>query len=358
MEETETTATYVADETDADVIARTMPVPVTAMAATTPDLPPPAVLVDASLVEQMAALQKRTNLMLGAMGVLLAVGLVAIALLFGRVADANDNAAEAQAELATSRADLERVEAGAALYSSQIEGFQQKLVELRPQISAGVEEAITGLRTFGESTIEFPVKIDQMIPVETEVVINRTVQVPIKTTIPINQSFDTTIKIDTPLGKVPLDVTVPVDVDVPVDLTVDIPINETVPIKDEIPVKLDVPVKIDVSETQLKELTDSIAAGPTLGDSHQMWQMNEINKLIWPNEYGIGFIDEDAWNRTVEIAQSTPNLEGATVLTAPPTDGAYTNDVVNAAYALLGSDVDLMGAGFTPADVTLNPGGN
>jgi EmrB/QacA subfamily drug resistance transporter len=257
MEETETTATYAAEEADADVIAPTMPVPV----AATPDLPPPAVLVDASLVEQMAALQKRTNVMLGAMGVLLAVGLVAIALLFGRVADANDNAAEAQAELATSRADLERVEAGAALYSSQIEGFQQKLVELRPQISAGVEEAITGLRTFGDSTIEFPVKIDQTIPVDTEVVINRTVQVPIKTTIPINQSFDTTIKIDTPLGKIPLDVTVPVDVDVPVDLTVDIPINETVPIKDEIPVKLDVPVKIDVSETQLKELTDSIAAG-------------------------------------------------------------------------------------------------
>ncbi len=224
-------------------------------------LPPPAVVVDASLVAQMAALQKRTNQMLGAMGVLLAGALVAIALLFGRVADANDNAAQAQAELATSRADLERVEAGAALYSSQIEGFQEKLVELRPQISAGVEEAITGLRTFGDSTIEFPVKIDQTIPVETEVVIDRTVQVPIKTTIPINQSFDTTIKIDTPLGKVPLNVTVPVDVDVPVDLTVDIPINETVPIKDEIPVKLDVPVKIDVSQTELKELTDSIAAG-------------------------------------------------------------------------------------------------
>ena len=36
---------------------------------------------------------------------------------------------------------------------------------------------------------------------------------------------------------------------------------------------------------------------------------------------GIGMIDEAAWNRTVEIAQSTPNLEGTTVLTAPPTDG-------------------------------------
>ncbi len=257
MEQTETTATDAADAAADEVLAAPVPVAVGA----TPDLPPPAVVVDGSLVEQMAALQRRTNLMLGAMGVLLAGALVAIALLFGRVADAKDDAAEAQAELATSRADLERVEAGAALYSSQIEGFQQKLVELRPQISAGVEEAITGLRTFGESTIEFPVKIDQTIPVETEVVIDRTVQVPIKTTIPINQSFDTTIKVDTPLGKIPLNVTVPVDVDVPVDLTVDIPIHETVPIKDEIPVKLDVPVRIDVSQTELKDLTDSIAAG-------------------------------------------------------------------------------------------------
>ncbi|HEX6659558.1 MAG TPA: hypothetical protein VF065_15815, partial [Ilumatobacter sp.] len=268
MEDTETTETAATAETSvayADDDIPTAPVaiaePELVAVGASRDLPPPAMVVDAALVEQMAALQKRTNLMLGAMGVLLAGALVAIALLFGRVADAKDDAAGAQTELATARADLERVEAGAALYASQIEGFQEKLVELRPQISAGVEEAITGLRTFGDSTIEFPVNIDQTIPVETEVVIDRTVQVPIKTTIPINQSFDTTIQVDTPFGKIPLDVTVPVDVEVPVDLTVDIPINETVPIKDEIPVKLDVPVKIDVSQTELKELTDSIAAG-------------------------------------------------------------------------------------------------
>ena len=74
-----------------------------------------------------------------------------------------------------------------------------------------------------------------------------------------------------------------------------------------------------------------LAAGPTLGASHQLWQMNEINKLIWPAPNGIGYIDQAAWDRTVDIAQNTPNLEGATVLTAPPTDGAYTNDIVEAA---------------------------
>ena len=64
-----------------------------------------------------------------------------------------------------------------------------------------------------------------------------------------------------------------------------------------------------------------VAAGSQLGDSHQLWQMNEVNKLIWPAVGGIGMMDEEAWDRTVEIAQNTPNLEGATVLTAPPDRG-------------------------------------
>ena len=100
------------------------------------------------------------------------------------------------------------------------------------------------------------------------------------------------------------------------------------------------------------------AAGSTLGATHQLWMMNEVNKLIWPSDGGIGFIDQAAWDRTVEISQSTPNLEGATVLTAPPTDGAFTNDIVEAAWALLDAQgLDLKGADFAPIDVTLTEGG-
>lgn len=223
-----------------------------------------AATADASLSEtalQLLAMQRRMNVIIGLLGLLLAGAFVTIFLLFGRVADAQADAGAARAELTTARADLERVEAGAALYASQIEGFQEQLLALEPQISAGVEEAITGLRTFGDSTISFDVNIDEVIPIDTEVVIQRTVQVPIKTTIPINQSFDTTIEIDTPVGNIPLDVTVPVDVDVPIDLVVDIPIDETVPIQDEFPVKLDVPISIVVRDTELAELTDSLAAG-------------------------------------------------------------------------------------------------
>ena len=59
-----------------------------------------------------------------------------------------------------------------------------------------------------------------------------------------------------------------------------------------------------------------VAKGSKLGASHQLWQMNEINKLIWPAANGVGMIDSAAWDRTVQIAMDTPNLEGTTVLTA------------------------------------------
>ncbi|HEX6231112.1 MAG TPA: ABC transporter substrate-binding protein [Actinomycetota bacterium] len=102
-----------------------------------------------------------------------------------------------------------------------------------------------------------------------------------------------------------------------------------------------------------------VAKGSKLGNSHQLWQMNEINKLIWPAEDGVGYIDQAAWDRTVQIAMETPNLEGATVLTAPPEGTAYTNDVVTESLVNLEQlDVDTTGSGFSPIEVQLEEGGN
>ncbi len=101
-----------------------------------------------------------------------------------------------------------------------------------------------------------------------------------------------------------------------------------------------------------------VAKGSKLGNSHQLWQMNEINKLIWPAPNGVGYIDQAAWDRTVEIAMSTPNLDGATVITQAPTDGAWTNDVMTRALANLEElGVDTKGADFAPVEVTLEEGG-
>ena len=102
-----------------------------------------------------------------------------------------------------------------------------------------------------------------------------------------------------------------------------------------------------------------VAQGSTLGASHQLWQMNEVNKLIWPAYLGAGIIDASAWDRTVSLAMDTKNLEGSTVLTAAPNDGAYTNDIVEEALTILdGLGVDYTGSAFTPIEVTLNEGGN
>ena len=42
--------------------------------------------------------------------------------------------------------------------------------------------------------------------------------------------------------------------------------------------------------------------GPTLGEGHQQWQLNEINKLIWPNDLGIGLMNPDDFDTTAQIA--------------------------------------------------------
>ncbi|MEY2610229.1 MAG: hypothetical protein RLZZ128_878 [Actinomycetota bacterium] len=101
-----------------------------------------------------------------------------------------------------------------------------------------------------------------------------------------------------------------------------------------------------------------VSKGSKLGASHQLWQMNEVNKLIWPAAGGAGMIDSAAWDRTAKLAQETKNLEGSTVLTAAPDAEAYTNDIVTEALALLeGLGVDTKGEGFAPIEVTLNAGG-
>jgi MFS family permease len=200
-------------------------------------------------------MQRHLAAVLGAFVALFALAFVLIVLLFARMSSTRD-------DLATTRADLQRVEAGAALFASQVQGFQEQLVELEPTVSAGIDEAIAGLESFSSSTLEFDVAIDQNLPIDTEIVIDRTFNVPIKTSIPINESFETTIEVQGPFGlTVPVDVTVPVDIDVPVDIEFKLPVNETIPIETNVPVNLDVPINVDIAGTELAELADALAAG-------------------------------------------------------------------------------------------------
>jgi len=109
-----------------------------------------------------------------------------------------------------------------------------------------------------------------------------------------------------------------------------------------------------------QECADIITAnGSKLGASHQLWMMNEVNKLIWPSPAGVGVIDQALWDQTVSVSLNTKNLEGATVLTADPGAAAFTNQFAEAADAALSAEgLNVTGDDFTPIDVTLNEGGN
>jgi EmrB/QacA subfamily drug resistance transporter len=159
-------------------------------------------------------------------------------------------------------ADFIRVESGAAIYAAQVTAFQDQLGGLGPTIDSALAEAVAGIDQFATSKIQFDVAINEVVPINADVVLDRTVNIPITTTIPIDESFDTTIIIKGPFGiDIPLDITVPIKLDLPIDLDVAIPLNETIPIDTEIPVNLTVPIVIDIAETDLATLAEALRQG-------------------------------------------------------------------------------------------------
>ena len=108
-----------------------------------------------------------------------------------------------------------------------------------------------------------------------------------------------------------------------------------------------------------QECADIITAnGSKLGASHQLWMMNEVNKLIWPSPLGVGVIDPALWAQTVTVALNTLNADEITIITADPGEAAYTNQYAEAANAALTAEgLDTTGDGFAPITVELKEGG-
>jgi NitT/TauT family transport system substrate-binding protein len=92
--------------------------------------------------------------------------------------------------------------------------------------------------------------------------------------------------------------------------------------------------------------------GPTLGEGHQRWMMNEINKLIWPNENGIGIMDEGDYDTTVQIATDYDIVKN------DPGDGVYTTEYAEDAVSQLeDEDVDVKGEDYEAPEVEVTEGG-
>jgi NitT/TauT family transport system substrate-binding protein len=91
--------------------------------------------------------------------------------------------------------------------------------------------------------------------------------------------------------------------------------------------------------------------GPTLGSGHQTWQMNEINKLVWPNSFGIGHVSPATVLKTATIAKTY----GVTKkLPANATTYQYADQALD---QLKKAGVDVYGKNYKAATVQVTPGG-
>ncbi|MEO3777629.1 ABC transporter substrate-binding protein [Micromonospora sp. B11E3] len=92
--------------------------------------------------------------------------------------------------------------------------------------------------------------------------------------------------------------------------------------------------------------------GSALGQGHQTWMLNEINKLIWPSSNGVGMMDQAAWDQTIKIAM------GGGVLKKVPDKDAFRTDLSQRANDELKADgFDTSGKSYTPQTVTITEGG-
>lgn len=113
--------------------------------------------------------------------------------------------------------------------------------------------------------------------------------------------------------------------------------------------------------TEAAEITYAAATAPgvdafPVGPTHQLWQMNEVNKLIWTGgEFGT--IDSAAWDKTVEGALKAVNQDGLNLITTEPADSAYSNEYIEAALSALKDEGITVDGEYTPIEVTLTEGG-
>lgn len=104
------------------------------------------------------------------------------------------------------------------------------------------------------------------------------------------------------------------------------------------------------------DIASNAEAAFPVGPVHQEWQMNEVNKLIWDGS-PFGLIDQAAWDKTVKGALSAINQDGLPLITAEPSDTAFSNKYIQQALDELAAEGVTVDGEYTPIDVVLTEGG-
>jgi hypothetical protein len=147
----------------------------------------------------------------------------------------------------------------------QLVQLRQQAIEtidrIEPQLELAFDQTDARLAEFQRSTLTFDVEVDEVIPVQTNVPFNETIEIPVQVTIPIEEVFETTITLDAFGAKIPVPVVVPVQMEFPIDEVVTVTISRTIPLSTSVPLALAVPVQIDISNTELAPYLQELRQG-------------------------------------------------------------------------------------------------
>lgn len=96
--------------------------------------------------------------------------------------------------------------------------------------------------------------------------------------------------------------------------------------------------------------------GFPVGPVHQLWQLNEVNKLIWDGG-DFGAIDQAAWDKTVAGALTAVNQDGLHLITSEVPAKSMSNVYIDLVHSILAERGVTLPTDYTPIDVKLTEGG-
>jgi hypothetical protein len=129
-----------------------------------------------------------------------------------------------------------------------------RLLNVRNTLRDEVDALATNVQNAKTSKLIYDLPIDQQLPLNIDVPINRSLDIPIRTEVRINQTLN--LPIQTALGN--FDIPVPIDTTIPISTTVPIEFNQTVNISTTVPIRLDVPVQVDLGSPQVSGYMDRL----------------------------------------------------------------------------------------------------
>lgn len=129
-----------------------------------------------------------------------------------------------------------------------------RLLNVRNTLRSEVDQLASSVQSARSSRVSYDMPIDQELPVNIDVPIQRSLEVPIDTEVRINQTIN--VPVTTALGT--FNLPIPLDVTIPISTTAPINFDQTINISTTVPIELDVPINVDLGRDPVAGYLDRL----------------------------------------------------------------------------------------------------